>query len=397
MKLLVWNSSFVWYLYGIYGVMHNGNQSEMFVDAAVCFGQHCASWPAAWAATGAGDPSMPWQAALPQPLPAQRCCDRSELSWSAAHPSEVWNVSQGITDIGAVAADLLHYREGNPPLAYGWRPSKRGQVPPLLPLAGGTRVKAGVGWRQALRRGNSFLSCSTDRGEAAAVLRTFFTHTVSGRPLLGASNTFLEIGGLDGTSTSNTLVFERCLGWRGVLVEAGRRSFEHLKRNRRESLNLRVAACEAHGAVRFAEPTRLPSTAGVRDEAWQPSSSTAVEVATRVACGPLGDYLHLLNVRRIDFFSLDVEGSELAVLRSLNATHLSVGVLLVEVRANGERSTIMSLLLERGFMYVGQIDARGSAQNAIVDDCFVNASHLARHFPCSRAVPAAARDPRCQV
>ena len=36
-----------------------------------------------------------------------------------------------------------------------------------------------------------------------------------------------------------------------------------------------------------------------------------------VSCGPLGDYLSLLGVTRLDYFSLDVEGSELEVIESL--------------------------------------------------------------------------------
>ena len=39
--------------------------------------------------------------------------------------------------------------------------------------------------------------------------------------------------------------------------------------------------------------------------------AAAEEAVVSVACGPLGAYLSLLGVRRLDFFSLDVEGAEL--------------------------------------------------------------------------------------
>ena len=40
-----------------------------------------------------------------------------------------------------------------------------------------------------------------------------------------SSRTFLEIGAFDGVTESNTIIMERCLGWRGVLVEPNPRAF----------------------------------------------------------------------------------------------------------------------------------------------------------------------------
>ena len=105
----------------------------------------------------------------------------------------------------------------------------------------------------------------------------------------------------------------------------------------------------------------------------------------QVECGPLGAYLALLNVRRIDYMSVDVEGSEPAVLESLAlAPQLSVGVVTVEVRGDGQRGRIMRTMLHRGFHYVGQLYARANTANAVVDDCYANFSHLRRYFPRAR-------------
>merc|ERR550525_1212298 len=49
----------------------------------------------------------------------------------------------------------------------------------------------------------------------------------------------------------------------------------------------------------------------------------------RVPCKPLGDILHESNITRIDFFSLDVEGSELRVLRTMDGA-VPVCVWLIE-------------------------------------------------------------------
>lgn len=103
-------------------------------------------------------------------------------------------------------------------------------------------------------------------------------------------------------------------------------------------------------------------------------------------CGPLGDYLELLSVDRLDFVSIDVEGMEHVALQGLRLERgrLSIGVLLVEVRGDGGRPLVMATLLGVGFTYVGQVHGRPSWANEIIDDVFVNMTHLKLYFPQSR-------------
>jgi hypothetical protein len=44
---------------------------------------------------------------------------------------------------------------------------------------------------------------------------------------------FLEMGGLDGTLYSNTLFFEKMLGWKGVLIEAKTDFYRRLRVSRK--------------------------------------------------------------------------------------------------------------------------------------------------------------------
>jgi len=179
----------------------------------------------------------------------------------------------------------------------------------------------------------SLLPCSQARGEDAAALRTFFTDWRTGSPIAATDDftpVFLEIGALDGRDTSNTWSLETCLGWRGILVEALPQNFERLIQQRPRSLNLRVAACASHSVVSFSDSTQgqLSSTQGVvsppqsgsanaSDPApaapmtkYYPNASEASKGAFTSECGPLGDYLGMLHVARIDLAFVDVEGSE---------------------------------------------------------------------------------------
>ena len=84
---------------------------------------------------------------------------------------------------------------------------------------------------------------------------------------------------------------------------------------------------------------------------------------------------------------MDVEGSELDVLLSLGlGARLSVGVMLIEVRADGGRPRLMARLLRLGMAYVGQVNGRPSGTNEIIDDVYVNLTHMRAYFPESRAL-----------
>jgi FkbM family methyltransferase len=201
--------------------------------------------------------------------------------------------------------------------------------------------------------------CSLSRGEDGAIFRTFFVGS-DGRPT-GKGGTFLEMGAYDGVTESSSTFFEQCLGWRGILVEAQPQSFRQVLRNRPSTLNIRVAACPAHSSVMFSGDAVSFARAGGNgtDGAVGILPVKDQRPPISVSCGPLGDYLSLLGVTRLDYFSLDVEGSEPDVIESLGtAEGLSIGVFQVEVRGDGRRGRVMRLLMERGFSYVGQIRGR---------------------------------------
>ena len=167
--------------------------------------------------------------------------------------------------------------------------------------------------------------------------------------------------------------------------------FEQLKTNRRASLNLRMAACAAPQWVNY---TRARSTTASLEHRGGGSGAGSSGATLQVECGPLGASLSSLNVRRLDFVSVDVEGSELLVIESFKSSGISLGVVLVEVRADGLRGGIMRTMFRMGMRYVGQLNARGNGANDVVDDCFVNVSHMRAHFPHSRG---AARASECPI
>lgn len=253
-------------------------------------------------------------------------------------------------------------------------------------LASATKAPGGGGPNPFQYPKHVLLPCSTARGEEALALRTFFADRETGRPIVHARTRhaveppiFLEIGGMTGRKESTTWVLERCLGWRGVLVEAQPKNFKALIFNRPSTFNLHFAVCSSSTE----EWVRFEDIGVSMGHVQREENSTSGHL---VQCGHLRDYLSALNLTRLDYLSIDVEGSEPEVLRSLNFSTLSVGVVSVEVRGDGRRRQVMELLLAAGLHYVGQLNARPTIANFVTDDFFINFSHFRQHFPRSRVL-----------
>lgn len=184
--------------------------------------------------------------------------------------------------------------------------------------------------------------------------------------------TVLELGALDGLRFSNSFAFEARLGWRAVNVEASPASFARLVGNRPDALNLNLAVCAAppagapppllhyltgpspccHGIWEFmSAPFRKQWYPGVTDaNVGEPRHARGVN-STAVHCGPLAAYLALLGVGHIDFWSLDVEGAELQVLRGFDLGRVTVDVIAVEADGGNlaQEAAVREHLQERGY------------------------------------------------
>jgi len=79
--------------------------------------------------------------------------------------------------------------------------------------------------------------------------------------------TYLEIGGLDGISFSNSYLYNKGLNWTGVLVEASPRNYEQLIKNRpNEIANVHAGVCEKKMNLHWVEtPSGIRATGGFQE------------------------------------------------------------------------------------------------------------------------------------
>ncbi|KAA0203236.1 hypothetical protein HAZT_HAZT004354 [Hyalella azteca] len=160
---------------------------------------------------------------------------------------------------------------------------------------------------------------------------------------------FVEAGAYDGEFLSNTLMLEKEHGWRGLLIEPNRKSFEKLLAKHRKAWAINAClstnpfpsqvpkprsesftTVEASGKIDFianAIPGAKPGPNGMNDTGKASSrlsrfynySDDTLRPAGRetVQCLPLYSITRALNMNHINLFSLDVEGAEMDILKTI--------------------------------------------------------------------------------
>lgn len=180
--------------------------------------------------------------------------------------------------------------------------------------------------------------------------------------LLGSKRggVFVDIGANDGVSISNTLYFEKELGWSGIAVEPMPRIFAELDRNR--SCH-KVNGCIATklGTARFVEivgSSNMLSTLENNNKGLMARrikknlARTNSTVRTiEVDCYTFADVLKKFGVSHVDFLSLDTEGGELAILKNIDFDITPVSVISVE--NNYSTNCVQRYLKSQGFLFLG--------------------------------------------
>ncbi len=165
---------------------------------------------------------------------------------------------------------------------------------------------------------------------------------------------FIEAGANNGYSQSNTYFLEKRRGWCGILIEGIPELCEQCKKVRRRSLVINCALVSSD----FREPTVTMHYAHLMSvvdgslktkedqdshlrrgiDLQELDESYSIDVPARTLESILDD---IPALPRIDFFSLDVEGYELNVLRGLNLFKYRPTFILVEARFFEEVSAFL--------------------------------------------------------
>lgn len=163
---------------------------------------------------------------------------------------------------------------------------------------------------------------------------------------------FVEFGSTNGVKLSNTHILETKFGWSGILAEPARVWAAALQANRRCAIDLRCVWTTTGERLRFleasdAELSTIDPFAGRDSHSTTRQSNEKYEVETV----SLNDLLQAHNApHRIDYLSVDTEGSEYPILAHFDFNAYDVRVITVEHNyVDKDREQIKLLLNSKGY------------------------------------------------
>jgi len=179
---------------------------------------------------------------------------------------------------------------------------------------------------------------------------------------------FVDVGAHDGITYSNSKYFES-IGWTGLCVEPIPNIFDQLKANRKcicenyaisdnegedDFLLVHGYAEMLSGLVKEYEPKHVGRIDGEIHHYGGSKEIIKVKTVT------LQTLLDKHNISSIDFLSLDTEGNELKVLKTIDFN--KVNIFAISLENNYKDEKIRNFLVEKGFTHIKSLD---------VDDIFI--------------------------
>lgn len=166
----------------------------------------------------------------------------------------------------------------------------------------------------------------------------------------GYKGVFVDVGCADGQYISNTWFLEK-MGWSGVAIDANPRNFE-CRTNTKVVKS--VVSDVKNKDVEFLIPTMHDDFAGITDKLGKFKETLLKLESDRIMMKTslLVDILKENETsKRIDYISLDIEGSEFDVLSTFPFDQYEIGLITVEHNFEEPKRTHIKKLLEgKGFV-----------------------------------------------
>ena len=173
---------------------------------------------------------------------------------------------------------------------------------------------------------------------------------------------FLDIGAYDGISHSNTYFFEKELGWHGICFEPLEKPFKELS-SIRNCICLNCCVADQDKPVKFFKVDGAPIMLSGISDTYDPRHFQRMKYEverdggsyeiTTIQARALNPILQEHSIFNIDFLSLDTEGSELKILRSIDFDKFFIHVITVENNYNN--IAIRAFLSAKGYTFVTKL------------------------------------------
>jgi FkbM family methyltransferase len=163
---------------------------------------------------------------------------------------------------------------------------------------------------------------------------------------------FVEFGCTDGISLSNTRLLESSHGWTGIVAEPAKCYHEQLEKNRHCTIDKRVVWSESKKFVNFVEAGELGTVSGFERHDYHGNLRKSGK-RYKVETVSLLDLLDSNNApRKIEFLSIDTEGSEFEILSGFDFTKYQFNFVCIEHNFNQNREPLLELMQKNGYVRV---------------------------------------------
>jgi len=170
---------------------------------------------------------------------------------------------------------------------------------------------------------------------------------------------YVDVGAHDGVSLNNTLYFEKKNNWNGINIEPIKGVFDMLVKNRHGNTNINCAICNRDGDADFYLNEGYPEMLSgiienydarhlerLMNENTEKSSTTQI---VKVNTKRLETIFDEYAISHINYLSIDVEGAEFEVIKSINFDKVFIDVIGFENNYSEVSAPIILYLEYKGF------------------------------------------------
>ena len=173
---------------------------------------------------------------------------------------------------------------------------------------------------------------------------------------------YVDVGAHDGVTINNTLYFEKNNNWTGINIEPLKKVFDKLVSNRPTNINLNCAVCNNDGETEFICNTGYTEMiSGIKDtfdnrhfqrlenENRQMGSTTEI---IKVNTNKLETIFDKNNISKVNYLSIDVEGAEFEVIKSINFDKVFIDVIGFENNYDDTSKPIINYLKQKNYIVI---------------------------------------------
>lgn len=174
---------------------------------------------------------------------------------------------------------------------------------------------------------------------------------------------FIDIGANDGIKLSNTYFLENERKWTGICIEPRKEEFLKLINNRKcKSIN--IAVSDFDGKAEFYNITGYPDMLSGLKQDYDPKHLERANkeinecggnlTTTEVNVCKLQTILDEYKITNIDYCSIDVEGAELSIVKSIDFNRINIKLFSIENNYN--TNDVEKYLLNWGYILHKKIE-----------------------------------------